>query len=991
MKPLKHLVFLLVSLVWLRAQDNWVDSLQSLTTVNLWSIAYGDRTLVVAGEEGTILTYNYDDEVWLARESGVRDWLVGAAYGNGRFVIVGDNGIIFTSDDTGATWTRRVSGTSTRLNAAAYGNGRWLVVGEQGIVLTSIDGTTWETRPSLGTGFLRALAFGQGRWLIGGARGAFYTTTDATAFTPVPFSTESDIEGVAISAGRFWVVGSGGLRGTATALDNWQIRTDGFAATFRGVTVRNLEEASAVGDRAGDTFVLRSATGAWVGVFRQPTFLATAVIQGLNEVVAVGFGGRIARSEMNSQAFVSSDANRFVNYGSDVRLTLISGVPVTDYQWLRNGVAITGETRSELVIRNITPENSYGIRYTTAMGSSTFTNLNIEVIAAGLPELRDDTFFSSLPDTPSVLVPQPDGKILAAGPFQVSPTGGSTYGLARLNPDGSLDTEFRAGEGIPFISSISGIHLMPDGRIYVRGTFKSIAGQPRNGLARLQPNGTLDTSFVPSQPLSPVRAAVAPDGRLFVDDSWSRLYGKVTRLALDGTPDTTFPVLENHRLVAVDASGRLLAARRASENQNFPLGRVDLLRYLPDGTLDPDYTPTSPSRILLDYFSSGHLAGDALYVIHTDTGKFGAIQYYTKYLPNGGVDPSYVSPPPSPYPVRGVYSVFWLPDGSLLKNVGTQVIVYSPNGLPDSTRYATLRNRAEYRVLASTVDGALYALMRPGWDTPGLTRINPLVGRRGRLTNLSVRAFVSASAPLISGFVTSGNDPTTALVRAIGPSLTPFGVTDPLADPFLTLMRNGAILSSSDNWDSALVPRFAAVGAFPLQAGSLDAALESTIGTGDHTAIATPATGAAGVALIEVYETADADATPAPRRFINVSARGPVAPDRPLIVGFGVTGVTPIELVVRGAGPALAGFGVSDALSNPRLTLYRGATVLWENDNFPSDANAAAIRAGAFPFPSSGSHDSAMLVTLPPGSYTAVLDNVDSSSGNALIEVYEVP
>ncbi|MES2692654.1 MAG: hypothetical protein V4773_04215, partial [Verrucomicrobiota bacterium] len=968
MKHLKYFILLFVSLACLQAQDNWTDIPQSPTTANLWSIAYGDRTLVVAGEEGTILSYNYDDKVWIPRESGVRDWLVGAAYGNGRFVIVGDNGIIFTSDDNGATWTRRVSGTTIRLNSAVYGNGRWLVVGEQGVVLTSVDGTTWETRPSLGTGFLRALAFGQGRWLIGGARGAFYTTTDATTFTPVPFSTTSDIEGVAISAGRFWIVGSGGLRATATALDGWQVRTDSITATFRGVTVRNLEEASAVGERVADTYGLRSATGLWINVFRAPTFLATAVVQGLNEVVSVGFGGRIARSSMDSQPFILSDADRYVPYGSDVRISLISGVPPISYQWLRNGVALPDETRSELVIRNMTPANSsgYGIRYSTAQGTSTLSSLSFEVIAGGLPELRDPTFATSLPDLPSVVAPQPDGKILIAGPFQVSPTGGPSYGLARLNSDGSLDPGFRAGEGIPTISSIGGIHLMPDGRIYVRGTFKSIVGQPRSGLARLLANGALDPSFNPTQPLSPSRAVVAPDGRLFVDDSLSTRYGNVTRLALDGSPDPTFPVLENHRLVAVDTGGRLLAARRVNDN------RIDLLRYLPDGTLDPSYAPTViDAQFYMDYFSSAQLVGDALYATHTDTyRKFGAVSYYTRYFPGGGVDPLYVSPPPSPYPATGVYWAFWLPDGTLLTYIGGQVIAYNPNGVPDATRFATLPNRAEYRPLASTATGVLYAIARPRLGSPTLVRITPLIGRRGRLTNLSVRAFASAEAPLISGFVTSGNAPTTALVRAIGPSLAQFGVTDPLANPLLTLTRNGATLASSDNWDSALAPRFTAVGAFPLPEGSQDAALESPIALGDHTAMATPATGNSGIALVELYESADATTTPAPRRFINVSARGPVASERPLIAGFGLTGTTPIQLIVRGAGPALAAFGVTDALSNPRLTLYRGATVLWENDTAAGDANAASVRVGAFPFPN-GSRDSAMLVTLPPGTYTA--------------------
>ncbi|HEY1109476.1 MAG TPA: hypothetical protein VGE76_12605, partial [Opitutaceae bacterium] len=272
----------------------------------------------------------------------------------------------------------------------------------------------------------------------------------------------------------------------------------------------------------------------------------------------------------------------------------------------------------------------------------------------------------------------------------------------------------------------------------------------------------------------------------------------------------------------------------------------------------------------------------------------------------------------------------------------------------------------------------------------GFIRVNILTGRAGRLTNLSVRAQASAEEPLIAGFVTSPGLATSALIRAVGPSLSAYGVTDGMADPRLTLTRDGAVIAENDHWPSALAPRFSAVGAFPLPSGSTDAALETSISNGNHTAVARPATGGPGTALVELYESANLSAPVLPRRFINVSARGPVRPGDPLIAGFAISGEVPVALLIRGAGPALAPLGVSNTLSNPRLTLYRGNTALWDNDNADEIANLAATRVGAFAFVN-GSRDSATLVTLPPGSYTAVLENVDGAAGNALIEVYEAP
>jgi hypothetical protein len=102
-----------------------------------------------------------------------------------------------------------------------------------------------------------------------------------------------------------------------------------------------------------------------------------------------------------------------------------------------------------------------------------------------------------------------------------------------------------------------------------------------------------------------------------------------------------------------------------------------------------------------------------------------------------------------------------------------------------------------------------------------------------------------------------------------------------------------------------------------------------------------------------------------------------------------------LRLLIRAVGPTLAGFGVSGVLADPTITLYRDATPLATNDNWSSAANAAeivstSVAVGAFALPS-GSRDAALLTTLTPGSYTAVVSGVAATTGTALVELYVVP
>ena len=126
----------------------------------------------------------------------------------------------------------------------------------------------------------------------------------------------------------------------------------------------------------------------------------------------------------------------------------------------------------------------------------------------------------------------------------------------------------------------------------------------------------------------------------------------------------------------------------------------------------------------------------------------------------------------------------------------------------------------------------------------------------------------------------------------------------------------------------------------------------------------------------------------------NISTRGVVGTGSSvLIAGFVVGGTTSKNILVRAAGPALSGFGVSGALADPVLSIANpAARVIAQNDNWEtsevaSDLSAVAARLGAFQF-KTGSRDAALLVTLPPGNYTATVSG-NGGTGVALVEVYD--
>jgi hypothetical protein len=279
----------------------------------------------------------------------------------------------------------------------------------------------------------------------------------------------------------------------------------------------------------------------------------------------------------------------------------------------------------------------------------------------------------------------------------------------------------------------------------------------------------------------------------------------------------------------------------------------------------------------------------------------------------------------------------------------------------------------------------------------------PASSASGRLVNVSVRSVARGdSSPLTVGFIVSGSE-RSVLVRSIGPSLAPYGVSGYLPNPRMTVYASGQPVGTNDNWAQtqrdAISAATTQTGAFALASTSLDSALTTKV-AGARTVETVDTQGRSGVALVEVYDLGGEDSS----RIVNFSARNHVGTgEQVLIAGFVVSGDSPKKLLIRGIGPGLKSYGVASPLADPRIEVHTtvqsgGAsvdTIVASNDNWAqagtSTLQSAFKATGAFALSDTASKDAAIVASLPAGTYTVALSGVAGGTGEGLIEIYEMP
>jgi hypothetical protein len=259
----------------------------------------------------------------------------------------------------------------------------------------------------------------------------------------------------------------------------------------------------------------------------------------------------------------------------------------------------------------------------------------------------------------------------------------------------------------------------------------------------------------------------------------------------------------------------------------------------------------------------------------------------------------------------------------------------------------------------------------------------PTVGPQA--LNLSTRGVVSVGDNvLIGGFIVTGTEPKTIALRALGPSLSSFGVSRVLRDPVLSVYNaSRTLIATNDNWQSD--PGHSEIEANGLAPANLmESATLQTLAPGAYTVIVRGKDPTPGTGLVELY-----DLSPQSNSTLkNMSTRGSVdTGDNVLISGFIVGDVDSATVVVRALGPSLAASGVGGALSDPTLTIYDSTgNPIATNDNWHDNVNAIDIQRNGLAPPNPS--ESALVLHLPAGTYTAIVSGANGGTGVALAEVY---
>ncbi len=1033
-----------------RAQDAWVAR-PSGTTANLWSVAFAANQWVAVGEQGTILT-SPDGTAWTARSSGFpTTWLVAVGYGAGTWTAVGENGLILTSADA-ITWTPRTSGTTARLNGVAYGGGRWMIVAESGELLTSTDSLAW-TKLSPSTDRLRGLIFAYGQFVITGDNGLVRTTIDATDYAAKALPGGFFVESVTYARRAFVAVGEDGYAITSSDATTWTTLASGTTAYLRGITFFN-GQFIAVG--TAGTIVTTPAPGStWTARASSSTATLTAVAASDVSVVTVGSGGTILRSVPVAAAPAIAVSPRSVTEvaGSNVLLSATAiGSPPLTYQWSFNGQPLAGQNSDQLFLANVqaAQAGNYAVTVTNPFGSVASTAAVLQLTASNTPgPIVDSTFTPTLIMTAGVTaaVEQPDGKIIIGGSQFFVTAGVSPFALARLNVDGSLDSTFNIGVGLNTGGSVAQLVLQPDGRVIVSGTFQTINNVVRSNLARLNSDGSVDTTFTPAASASsnpnpglslqadgkilllsgtrllrlnsdggldpgftapssstlPASFALLNDGRILLCSASS-----IQRLNTNGTIDPTylsmFKATDTIPLHKIQSSpdGRILyqeqflATNPASLNSFISTGRLT-----PEGLLDVSWPKKqSSSRGTITRVSSADSRGYvyiASNVYENTPGRI--VRSLARYDSNGSLDSTF-DHSVNPYggrptalktePNGNITGIYPLRDGRALVT-------------GDFTAFDAISRPNLVRLLATTTTE-----IRP----PTIVLLTPDFASVAPGSSLSLSVTAAGSGPLTytwssvipaadSGKSTvsiptniSGTYTATVTVsnRSGSVKSAPVRIVVTPSVPILTATPTSLTVTTG----RTSVFTVAAVGSAPFTyqwfRGTTPVGTGSTLtlnpvttaDTGDYTVVVTNSLGSTRSSVAKL--TVDGSA-----RLANISTRAGTGPgDSTLIAGFVITGASAKKVLIRGIGPGLSAFGLGGLLPNPKITLYDGdRRVIATNDDFDRATTPNGLAPGVTGFPLSNPIDAALVATLAPGNYTVQVTDSAARSGVALVEVYE--
>lgn len=552
--------------------------------------------------------------------------------------------------------------------------------------------------------------------------------------------------------------------------------------------------------------------------------------------------------------------------------------------------------------------------------------------------------------------------------------------------------------------------------ILLGGAFTSVGGQTRNHAARLVPSGSaliVDPNYNPNVDQTVNAMAIDTGGKTYLGGSFASVGGlarsglaRVTATGISTSTITTNSLLNSFTWTLTGEVPELNAVifQTSADGLNFnTVGAgtrvgtgnswtISGVTNVPNGVI---YVRTLADAETTQFGSQSEVQGQQQFygtpqAVIQSAGTATAVANQTFYYEVAATNS------PTSYVITG------LPPG-VQYNAGLGIIYGTPTATGTYTVKITVNNANPTSGSGQIVITVVNASTLAGKTTTPQTR----------LLNLSARATVSPSTILVEGLTISGTGPKNVLLRAIGPSLGGFSaktdIQSWLSEPILTLFNSGSYeILQAQGWDNSNEMRLvtAMVGAFPISAGQ-DTSTATVLSPGSNSFWVTSGAGDTGVALAEIY---DADPNPynSTSRLTNLSSQGLVDTiGDQLFGGFVIGGTGTKQVLLRGIGPGLGNLGVANSLGEPILTVYdsKGNVIAsnteWDKPNTANSAypaaSAAAITAacsasGAFAM-IAGQSDTAVLLTLPPGVYSMQVSTptADAESGTAMIEIYEIP
>jgi uncharacterized delta-60 repeat protein len=585
------------------------------------------------------------------------------------------------------------------------------------------------------------------------------------------------------------------------------------------------------------------------------------------------------------------------------------------------------------------------------------------------------------------VVVQADGRILLGGSF--TQVNGVTHNnIARLNADGSLDSSFNANTN----DQVSTVAVQGDGKVVVGGIFTQVNGTAHNHIARLNPDGSLDTDFNASADDSVSTVAAQGDGKIVLGGSFTQINATarnyIARLNANGSLDTDFNASMDFwvDIATLQTDGKILLGGPFGEingaSHEF-VGRVNA-----DGSVDSGFNASANS----DVHDFG-VQPDGKIVIGGEGHRH---SWLTRVNADGTPDTAFNN---NADPSDQIYAVALQTNGKII--IGgpgfTQVNGAERKRIARLNADGTLDTAFNASVEGNTSESGLDTIaIQPdgkiliggsfnqvnGTAHAGIARLNgdPL----SQLLNIATRLRVQTGENvLIGGFIITGTDPKKVIVLGIGPSLAQF-FSGSLSNPTLELYQGDTLLQMNDDWKTDQQADIEATGLAPTN--ELESAVVRTLDPGSYTAILRGKGDATGIGVVQAYDLNQA----ANSKFGNIATRGFVDNGDNVMIGGFIVGPAggATTVVVRAIGPSLANFGINGALQDPTLELHdgNGATIAF-NDNWQDDPSQSSIPPSLKP---GDPRESALFRALASGDYTAVVRGAGDSTGVGLVEVYNV-